>query len=69
MKHVGYGQGYRYVHSDPDAKDEMACLPESLHGQKYFKEDELREFSIYHFSFISFHFENSTSPLAMEYDK
>lgn len=40
MKHVGYGEGYRYVHNDPDAKDEMACLPEPLRGRKYFDEEE-----------------------------
>jgi putative ATPase len=40
MKHVGYGQGYRYVHSDPAAKDEMDCLPESLTGHKYFEEEK-----------------------------
>lgn len=40
MKHVGYGEGYRYVHSDPEAKDEMSCLPESLRGRKYYEEDE-----------------------------
>lgn len=40
MKQVGYGEGYRYVHSDPQAKDEMECLPESLRGRKYFEEDE-----------------------------
>jgi putative ATPase len=39
MKQVGYGEGYRYVHNDPAAKDEMACLPESLRGHKYFEED------------------------------
>ncbi len=39
MKHVGYGQGYRYVHNDPKAKDEMPCLPESLRGRKYFDEE------------------------------
>ncbi len=39
MKHFGYGEGYRYVHSDPNAKDEMACLPESLQGHKYYEED------------------------------
>ncbi len=39
MKHVGYGEGYRYVHSDPDAKDEMDCLPEPLRGRKYFDEE------------------------------
>src|SRR6476659_3700637 len=40
MKHVGYGEGYRYVHSDAAARDEMECLPESLRGHKYFDEDE-----------------------------
>jgi putative ATPase len=40
MKHIGYGQGYRYVHNDPNAKDEMDCLPESLRGRKYFSEEE-----------------------------
>jgi len=39
MKQVGYGQGYRYVHNDPKAKDEMPCLPESLRGRKYFEEE------------------------------
>ncbi|MDQ2975188.1 MAG: replication-associated recombination protein A [Acidobacteriota bacterium] len=40
MKQVGYSEGYRYVHNDPGAKDEMACLPESLKGHKYFEEDK-----------------------------
>ncbi len=40
MKNVGYGDGYRYVHNDPKAKDEMNCLPESLRGRKYFDEDQ-----------------------------
>lgn len=40
MKRVGYGSGYRYVHSDPRAKEEMACLPESLHGKIYYSEDQ-----------------------------
>ena len=40
MKQVGYGEGYRYVHNDPDAKEEMTCLPEPLRGRKYFVEDE-----------------------------
>jgi putative ATPase len=39
MKHVGYGEGYRYVHSDPSAKKEMQCLPEALRGHKYFDEE------------------------------
>jgi putative ATPase len=38
MKRVGYGSGYRYVHSDPHAKEEMQCLPESLKGKVYYDE-------------------------------
>jgi putative ATPase len=41
MKHVGYGKDYRYVHSDPSAKEEMECLPEQLHGHKYFSDEDL----------------------------
>src|SRR5713101_4306978 len=33
MKAVGYGSGYRYVHSDPKAQEEMPCLPERLIGR------------------------------------
>jgi putative ATPase len=40
MKHIGYGEGYRSVHNDPGAKDEMPCLPESLRGKKYFEDEE-----------------------------
>ncbi len=40
MTHIGYGKGYRYVHNDPAAKDEMNCLPEQLRGRKYFEADE-----------------------------
>ncbi len=36
MKAVGYGEGYRYAHDDPTAKDEMVCLPPSLAGRRYF---------------------------------
>ncbi len=35
MKGVGYGQGYRYVHDDPEAREEMPCLPESLRHRDY----------------------------------
>jgi putative ATPase len=38
MKRVGYGSGYRYVHSDRRAKEEMECLPESLRGRVYYDE-------------------------------
>jgi len=42
MKQVGYGKDYRYVHSDPSAKEEMECLPEQLHGRKYFFEEQIK---------------------------
>ena len=38
MRQVGYGEGYRYVHSDTQAKEEMECLPERLRGRHYFDE-------------------------------
>lgn len=39
MRHVGYGEGYRYVHDDPDAQQEMTCLPESLKDRTYLEEE------------------------------
>ncbi|MGH9914676.1 MAG: replication-associated recombination protein A, partial [Pyrinomonadaceae bacterium] len=39
MKQMGYGKEYRYVHSDPSAKDEMSCLPESLEGHIYYEKE------------------------------
>ncbi len=35
MKQTGYGEGYRYVHNDPEARGEMECLPEALRGRRY----------------------------------
>lgn len=43
MKRIGYGSGYRYVHSDPEAKEEMACLPERLSGKVYYEEEQEAE--------------------------
>ena len=40
MKQVGYGKDYRYVHSDPRAREEMECLPEQLRGRKYFSQEQ-----------------------------
>lgn len=37
MKKTGYGEGYRYVHDDPEAKGAMRCLPEGLAGRVYYK--------------------------------
>src|SRR5439155_14865252 len=39
MRNLGYGEGYRYVHKDAHAKEEMSCLPESLRGRKYYQDD------------------------------
>ncbi|MCP5023931.1 MAG: replication-associated recombination protein A [bacterium] len=35
MKQAGYGKGYRYAHDDPNARDEMTCLPDNLAGRAY----------------------------------
>ena len=40
MRHFGYGEGYRYVHNDPEAQEEMECLPPRLKGRKYFNSEE-----------------------------
>jgi len=37
MREAGYGKGYRYAHDDPDAAQEMKCLPPSLEGRRYFR--------------------------------
>ncbi|MDQ3686847.1 MAG: replication-associated recombination protein A [Acidobacteriota bacterium] len=42
MKRVGYGGGYRYVHDDPLAREEMPSLPERLRGREYYRKDEDR---------------------------
>jgi putative ATPase len=36
MRDLGYGKGYRYVHDDPQARDQTH-LPEALKGRKYYK--------------------------------
>lgn len=36
MKGFGYGNGYRYVHDDPQAKGQEH-LPESLNGRRYYR--------------------------------
>src|SRR4030095_11590128 len=40
MRKAGYGEGYRYVHNDPQAQEEMPCLPERLRDRKYFKDEK-----------------------------
>jgi putative ATPase len=43
MKAEGYGEGYRYAHDDPDAAEEMECLPPSLAGRRYLPEEDEEE--------------------------
>jgi putative ATPase len=45
MKSIGYGQGYRYVHDDPAARQDMPCLPESLRGSAYYERGNADESS------------------------
>ena len=37
MKHLGYGQGYKYAHNFDDKVTDMACLPDNLAGRTYYK--------------------------------
>ena len=39
MAQAGYGQGYRYAHNDPAAREEMPCLPERFRGRRYCDEE------------------------------
>lgn len=43
MRKAGYGEGYRYAHDDPDASDEMECLPPGLQGRRYFERGSDRQ--------------------------
>jgi putative ATPase len=40
MTAIGYGKGYRYVHGDPQAREQMPCLPEPLRGHVYFEKED-----------------------------
>jgi putative ATPase len=33
---LGHGRGYRYLHDDPAAREEMRCMPPGLEGRRYF---------------------------------
>ncbi|HET9369481.1 MAG TPA: replication-associated recombination protein A [Vicinamibacterales bacterium] len=37
MKELGYGEGYKYAHDEPDAVASMSCLPEHLEGRRYYE--------------------------------
>jgi putative ATPase len=36
MKHIGYGEGYKYAHDFEDKVTEMQCLPDNLAGRVYY---------------------------------
>jgi putative ATPase len=36
MKHIGYGQGYKYAHNFEEKVTEMQCLPDNLAGRVYY---------------------------------
>ncbi len=36
MKDLGYGQGYRYAHDEPEGVARLQCLPESLSERRYY---------------------------------
>ncbi len=37
MKELGYAEGYRHAHQEPDAITDMACLPPSLAGERFYE--------------------------------
>ncbi|HSS45681.1 MAG TPA: replication-associated recombination protein A, partial [Thermoanaerobaculia bacterium] len=37
MKDVGYGRGYRYAPAEPEGVGGIECLPEALHGRRYYR--------------------------------
>jgi putative ATPase len=41
MKAIGYGQGYRYIHDDAQAREEMECLPRALRGRDFLRAGEV----------------------------
>ncbi len=43
MTASGYGQGYRYVHDDPAAREAMPCLPDRLRGRSYLDDEAGRQ--------------------------
>ena len=40
MKNLGYGQGYRYAHDEPEGVAEMSSLTEHLEGRRYYEPTE-----------------------------
>ncbi len=41
MRELGYGKGYQYAHDFEEHIADMECLPEPLHGQRYYKPTDI----------------------------
>ena len=37
MGRLGYGQGYRYAHDEPEGVADMTCLPTGMDGREWFQ--------------------------------
>ena len=40
MKELGYGEGYKYAHDEPEGVSEMSCLPSRLAARRYYEPTE-----------------------------
>ena len=40
MKHIGYGEGYKYAHNFEEKVTDMSCLPDNLVGRRYYQPTE-----------------------------
>ena len=41
MRELGYGKGYQYAHDFEEHIADMECLPDGLHGQRYYKPTDI----------------------------
>ena len=41
MRKFGYGKGYRYAHNFEEHIADMECLPDALHGQRYYEPTDI----------------------------
>jgi len=41
MRELGYGKGYQYAHDFDEHIADMECLPDGLHGQRYYKPTDI----------------------------
>jgi putative ATPase len=37
LAELGYGEGYRYAHDEPEGVAAISCLPEALAGRRYYE--------------------------------